>query len=439
MDEEIQESRTRLEQILRQRNMTLEDLRAGVRKLSGNEVSQRQAYRWVSGELRGRPHPHASAALTRIFDEPIHRLLGPAYGVAGRAAPNALERNDRGSARPDWKGQLIAMSADRARNFLSFAEASNVGAGSLEQFADDVRLLVTATDGQPVPAVLPDVIAAQEYGFNLLQGRQRPAHTRDLYFLTGVVTGLLAKAAHDLGAPHDALTHARTAYACADNADHDGLRAWVCGLQSLICYWAGRFNDAVAYARKGAESAGHGTAAVRVAANEARALAALNRVEDARAALHRASAAQEDVRSDEVDELGGLCSFGRPQQLYYAADALAWAGQSTSAETERYAVDALAALDTAGPTAKGGFGNTEGARCDLAIARLASGELEGAAEALVPVLALPRERRQQGILRSVERVRSVLREQPSATSQPGRELDESMEVFMSHRLALPGQ
>src|SRR5258708_1709360 len=82
-------------------------------------------------------------------------------------------------------------------------------------------------------------VEAQDLVFALLESRQRPEHLRQLYFLGGVTGGLLAKASHDLGNPHAALTQARTAFMCADNADHHGLRAWVRGLQSLVSYWAG--------------------------------------------------------------------------------------------------------------------------------------------------------------------------------------------------------
>ena len=64
----------------------------------------------------------------------------------------------------------------------------------------------------------------------------------------------MAEASHDLGAPHDAMTQARAGYACADNADHDGLRARIRSLQSGIAYWSGRLDDSVRYARLGAEA-----------------------------------------------------------------------------------------------------------------------------------------------------------------------------------------
>jgi len=58
------------------------------------------------------------------------------------------------------------------------------------------------------------------------------------------------------GAPHDAMTHARTGYACADNAGHDGLRAWTRGLQANITYWSGRWEDSLRYAQLGTDAQG---------------------------------------------------------------------------------------------------------------------------------------------------------------------------------------
>jgi hypothetical protein len=44
------------------------------------------------------------------------------------------------------------------------------------------------------------------------------------------------------------MTQARTAYVCADNAGHDGLRAYVRGIQSLTAFWAGWPHEALRYA-----------------------------------------------------------------------------------------------------------------------------------------------------------------------------------------------
>ncbi len=46
--------RTRLEQLLRQQHVTLEEFRKNYQRAAqGTILSERQAYRWVAGELRG--------------------------------------------------------------------------------------------------------------------------------------------------------------------------------------------------------------------------------------------------------------------------------------------------------------------------------------------------------------------------------------------------
>ncbi|MBV9161383.1 MAG: hypothetical protein JO281_07500 [Pseudonocardiales bacterium] len=431
--------RTRLEQLLRQQHLTLEEFRKNYQRAAqGTALSERQAYRWVAGEVRGLPYPQAQATLETMFGEPVARLLGPPYGL-GALAPTRGHRvaPQRGTARTDWAGQVIAMSAERARDFRTRIEASNVGTETLDQLIDDLRRLVIAYEHQPLPTLLGELVETQDRAFVLLEGRQRPEQSRDLYLLAGIACGLMAKASHDLGAFHDALTQARTGYACADNAGHDGLRAWTRGLQSLITYWSGRLEDSVRYAQSGAEAAARsqGTAGVWLASNEARALAALHRLDDAHAALARAADARDRVQPDELDSLGGLCTFSRPRQLYYAADALTWGGQPEADRTERLALDALEAYAGA-PAPDRAFGGVAGTRSALAIARVFHGEIDGAADALGPVLELPVAQRIHGVVTSVEHVRTALR----SVENPGREVTElagAIEGWTAERLTLP--
>jgi hypothetical protein len=284
--------RTRLEQLLRQRHLTLEEFRKLYNRIADVDVSDRQAYRWMSGQVRGLPHPAARGTLETMFSEPVARLFDPPYGIEALRPTWRCDEaaSGRGSARTDWEGQVITMSADRARDFLGRIEASNVGAETLDQLTADVRRLIVASQQQPLPSYLSDVVATQDRAFTLLEGRQRPEQTRDLYLLAGITCGLMAYASQDLGALHDAMTQARTGYACADNAGHDGLRAWTRGIQSLITYYSGRLEDSLHYAQSGAEAAARsrGTAGIWLASSEARALAALNRLDEANTVLARA-------------------------------------------------------------------------------------------------------------------------------------------------------
>lgn len=426
--------RTRLEQVLRQRHLTLEQFRKNFNRTSDADLSDRQAYRWVAGEVRGLPYPPAQSTLEDMFGEPVERLFGPPYGAGALQRGHDGSTPGRGRARMDWEGQVITMSAERARDFLGRIEASNVGAETLDQLADDVRRLVIDFQQQPLPTVLSDLVATQERAFALLEGRQRPEQSRDLYLLAGITCGLMARASHDLGASHDAMTQARTGYACADNAGHDGLRAWTRGLQALISYRSGQWDDSVNYAQIGADAAarGRGTATVWLASSEARALAALNRLDEANAVLDRAADLRDDVQPDELDSLGGVCTFGRARQLYYAAEVLSWAGPPEATRAERIALEAL---DTyaAAPARDRAFGGEAGTRSALALARVSQGQVDGAAEALAPVLDLPPAQRIHGVVTSVEQVRTAL----GAITSPGRdaiELAGAIEGWTSERL-----
>jgi hypothetical protein len=173
--------RTRLEQLLRQRHVTLEEFRKNYQRAAdGTVLSERQAYRWVAGELSTLPYPVAQGTLEEMFGEPVARLFGPPYGIKalrpGRCQDGSAP--GRGTARTDWEGQVIAMSADRARDFLTRVEASNVGAETLDQLIDDVRRLVVACQQQPLPTLLGDLVDTQERAFTLLEGRQRPEQSR---------------------------------------------------------------------------------------------------------------------------------------------------------------------------------------------------------------------------------------------------------------------
>jgi tetratricopeptide (TPR) repeat protein len=297
----------------------------------------------------------------------------------------------------------------------------------MEQVHADVQRLAMDYPQRPLGELLPSLVECQDTIYTLLERQRRPAQARQLYFLAGTVGGLLAKASHDMADPHAALTQARTAFVCAENADHNGLRAWIRGIQSLVSYWAGRTRESVRYAQSGADFAAlaRSTTSVWLPVSEARAWAALGNAEQARAAIERAERAWDSVDEDEVDELGGLCTFGRTRQIYYAADALSWL-PSLSEAAQTYAVQAVEAYEDTS-NVEWAFGDQAGSRADLAIARLQMGELEGAVEAVTPVLDLEPDQRINGIVHSAKRVHQALRS--SSIGDAGAELQEQIEAF----------
>lgn len=423
------EPRTVLEHLLWEQDRTYEELAADFNRLADKQeeratMSPRHLRRLASGERSGTT-PVTRRVLQHMFGRPVDDLLQPwSHGHAALVQLAPAPCMPAGLS----EREMITMAAQRARKFTLTAESA-VSRESVEQVYDDVRRIAVAYPRRPLPEILGDLVDVQDSVYELLEHRQRPQQGRDLYLLAGVIGGLLAKASHDLSEPHAAMTQARAAYLCADNADHDGLRAWLRGLQSLVAYWAGRPGESVRYAQSGAEFATRsgGTATVWLPASEARGLAALGNAGGALAAIERAEDAWERVQPDQLDELGGICTFTRPRQVYYAADALAWLPEEATA-AENYSEQAVEAYsDPSSP--EWAFGDAAGSHTDLAIARLARGELDGAYEAVAPVLDLAPERRNNGIVLSVQHVHRALSKSQLANDEQADGLREEIEAF----------
>ncbi len=419
--------RTVLEQLLDEMDHTQEevtkqfDAKAAELGLRGVTMTERHLRRLASGERRGTT-PATRRVLRAMFGRPIDELLAPWPGpAAGGVSPAGLVV----ASSLDSSQEDLGAASQRARQFAEYIKTSLTGE-MMDQVEDDVRELAALYSRRPVQEILSRLIATQEMVFRLLETSQRPAHARQLYFLAGVVGGMLARASHDLSHPYNALTQAHTAFACADRAEHDGLRAWIRGLQSMITYWAGRPEESVKHAKSGRvfALAAHNTAAIWLPAVEARAWARLGNAGMVRELITEADRQREAVRSDSLDELGGICTFGVSRQLYCAADALAWLPEETEL-CERYAEQAVDAYgDTSAPDWS--FSFAAGSRADLAIARIGQLETEGAAEVLAPVLELPVHQRTNPIVQSLKRVGTALNAAPP--DEHGRSLREEIEA-----------
>lgn len=409
-------------------------------------LSVRTLRRWIAGDVRTAPRPSqrrvarlfwgytmsellapAPAALAQVADQLVGGLPTAGAPVADLARTSSSQDEPSGST--STLERQVAMATRRAARFATFAEIDNVGPEAISQLQDDVVHLANAYIHDPLAVIMGDLVEGQETVFRLLEGKQKPALSRDLYLLAGVVSGLIAKASQDLGRFHEAMTHARTLYVCADNADHQGLRAWARGLQSLIAYWAGRPQEAVRYAQSGAEYAVNVTGSVAswLPALEARAWAMMAMANEAGHALRRATDRQAAHDPDDLDAVGGLLAFPQAKQSYYAAGTyVCLDGEQERAQSE--ALSAINLFENGHPQDRS-FSDEAGAHAELALARVNSGHVDGAREALAPVLALEPERRIGGIITSAGRVHHALRGGRHTGSPLARSLREEIESF----------
>jgi hypothetical protein len=420
-------------------------------------LSVRTLRRWIAGDVRTAPRPSQRRVARLFWGYPMSELLAPASAellmtpttgeLIHSTAATGGNPTDSEASTTELTGSTntlerqVAMATRRAARFATFAEIDNIGPEAIEQLQDDVVHLANAYIHDPLATIMGDLIEEQETVFRLLEGKQKPAFSRDLYLLAGVVSGMIAKASQDLGRFHEAMTHARTLYVCADNADHQGLRAWARGLQSLIAYWAGRPQEAVRYARSGAEYTSNvtGSVAAWLPALEARACALMSMGDEASEALGRAIDRRTNHQPDDLDTIGGLLAFPQAKQRYYAAGTYVYLSGEHDQESAQ--AEAVAALDLYehGRLQDRSFSDEAGARAELALARVHAGQLDGGREALAPVLALEPERRIGGILTSTRRVHHALRQQRYSGSAEARSLREEIESFNRvPAAALPG-
>lgn len=411
-------------------------------------LSVRTLRRWLKGQVLTEPRPSQRQVARLFWGYPMSQLLAPAppdlvlvprtgelvtSPSTGSTVPFGPVEPSPSTTEPDGSANTlerqVAMATRRAARFTTFAEIDNIGPEAIAQLQDDVVHLANAYIHDPLVAIMGDLIDEQEIVFRLLEGKQKPALTRDLYLLAGVVSGMIAKASHDLGRSHDAMTHARTLYVCADNAGHPGLRSWARGLQSLIAYWAGRPQEAVRYARSGAEMAESLTGSVSawLPALEARAWALMSIPGEATDALGRAADRRAAHEPDDLDAIGGLLTFPQAKQSYYAAGTYVYLdGEQQRAQSE--ALSALELFEHGRPEDRS-FSDEAGARAELALARVHRNEVDGAREALAPVLELVPERRIGGIPISAARVHQALSGKRHAGSPGARALREEIESF----------
>ncbi|MBV9143196.1 MAG: hypothetical protein JO115_20155 [Pseudonocardiales bacterium] len=223
--------RTRLEQLVRQLRRTRAEFQRDFIRTADQlderiSVSTRHVARWMAGNLGGLPYPAACRVLEKMFGESAERLFGPP-DPARRIEVATLEV--LGSVDDPAVQREVAMAASESAHFGQFAEQSNVGPHTLEQFRADLVRIVTTYPNRPVYPLFVEVRALRNRAFELLEGRQYPDQSRELYLVAGALCGVLANASFDLGWLPAAETHARTAFLCAELAGNNALRAWCTG------------------------------------------------------------------------------------------------------------------------------------------------------------------------------------------------------------------
>jgi transcriptional regulator with XRE-family HTH domain len=325
---------------------------------------------------------------------------------------------------------LLRLTTDAATESLFFARSATetgLASDTLDQLRWEIERLAADYVHAPLQSVFADLINVRNSTFDLLRARHRPSDARELYFLAGVVCDLLAQSSNDAGNPRAARTQLRAAWTCAQLSDHDPLRAWIHGTASLVEDWADNPEKAIQLAVRGRRFKASRKSRVRLAAMQARAAARSghhDRVNDALVQLRLAEDARHD--EDDVVAIGGTLSFPEAKQHYYLGRTYGLIGKYAAAEeASQLAIKSY----RNGPTDERSYGDEALAQVDVVNARLATGDLEGADQAIAPIVELPVSLRIGPIDSALDRTRVLLDDPTLAGAKVAGELRERLTTY----------
>ncbi|MBB5801510.1 tetratricopeptide (TPR) repeat protein [Saccharothrix ecbatanensis] len=379
-----QPPRTRLEQRMQEKHLTLREFIATFHEVSKRagkptHVSDRQAKRWISGTSDA-PRADARRVLERWWGEPVATLLSPPSLEVESVTTNPKE---------------MVMAAGRESVEHAIQAASALDPSALEQLHAEAQRAARAYYVTPPLHLLGDLVRLRNTVYRQLDRTHKPRQQAELYLIAGQVCGLLSSVSWDLGHPDVAEEQARAAHTYGSVIEHSSLQAWARALQVTITFWSGRPRQAAALAAAALDTAPDGTARARLHSVHARALALLGARQEVAVALALADEELDRAGQDPfLDETGGELGFDRSRRALCAG-----AAYVSLADGERAEAEATAALNlfVTTPAASKWAAGALSARVDLGAARTIRGDLAGAEDALAEVFALDPEYRTEAL------------------------------------------
>jgi transcriptional regulator with XRE-family HTH domain len=347
---------------------------------------------------------------------------GPAPRPAETVQPPA-------PARPGPRGRLgrddlIAVVAEESQEFGEWVGMSEVADATIDQYQAQAQRLARVFEYELSFPLLLETRRLRDRLTDRLRGHQRIDQTKDLYLLAAQVCGLLGWMTGDLGNYRAADTHAWTAWMCAEQADHDGARAWVRATQAKLAYWDGRYIESAQLAEDGLRYGSPDSARAFLALFRARALARTGRRDESRQVL--ALADTERNRATSADLLGGVWELTPARYHGLVAGTMLLLDEPATAVAE--AAEAIA-LAEATPANQRHLYAELLVRTDQAQAHLQQPDLDGASATLQPVLSLSADTRTEPILQQLHRLRRTLSRPELADVPRARELQDEIETY----------
>ena len=236
-------------------------------------VSSRQWERWYAGEVKTEPHPDASRVLEHMFGYSIRQLLSECAPGAddGRDIVDDSPEPDSGAtlSAPDMASPVQGTSEDvvDVLGRIQKLHRGTVHPDIICQLQENVRQTVAQYEKLDHSSLVPSLLKKRTFMEELLGKCRHPAQQRQLFEITGLISGVLGYVAVGRGDFTLARAYTLEAFQLGDFAGDADLQAWARGLQSFCEYYAGRYDAAVSLAQDGLTYAKAGPQSVRLAIN----------------------------------------------------------------------------------------------------------------------------------------------------------------------------
>jgi hypothetical protein len=401
----------------------------GIRQLPDVGGMVRDISRWEGGG-------HVSHTFVRLYCDALDIVFAEFPQDARTRAPH------KDSAGPCVAGNSfsgsasikheVMMAADQSRDHAADRARPGIDDITVEQLQADMSTLSRLTDaGAPLTA-FTEARKVRDRITDLMDRRLWPREETDLYRLLSCTQVIMSQNARRLGY-HDAAEGLLwSGFSYANIIEHNPLRGLIREQFASLKYWRGQFRQASEMAAGGVRYMPRGRTGAALHNIHARALARMGDPGAARRAVGLARDAWDDGYRDDLVEIGGF-EFGQILARLHlmAGEALADAdagadGQDAAGELER----AISLFDEPQPDGEQYWSGAKPlAGINLALVRLRSGELDGAATALHPALTLPPEQRSSEITTRLAIVRDELARPPFRDSPQSRTLGDRIENF----------
>ena len=355
----------------------------------------------------------------RCFAEVADNVLGTGGRLTEAYDADDRERREQAATR---KTLAASLAASRDLADLAELELDDIHAGVEETVIDYLSI-------PPGPMLYRANTLREDVLARLRDHHHGPHERADLFVSAGRLSGVLAYAALDLGWAEEAHEHARAAGQCARYAGDMELLLWVRGTQSLIARFQGDYGRALKFVDDGLPHADGvpGTGKARLLCGRVQCLSNLGDSRAATATLNAAEQAREHIARP--DSLGGLFEFSETKQRYYSGSSLIWLdGDDNSRRAEQEARAAITSWQAMPPEYRS-LDDERLSHIYAATALVKRGEVEGAAEMMQPILALPRQSLISWMKNRSGRVASILSEPRFRGSAAAADLREAIDAL----------